>query len=294
METTTDTVIRGHHVYKEIWTPSIGEVLQCEKEEGNSHDLYAVAVKKQDSIVGHVPRNISTLCHLFLSRGGIITCTVSGLRKYLDDLPQGGLEVPCLLTLQGDKPAIEKVKRLLHDKPKDQIKDKEQKTIVELLTKAKQPHTSSSRGSSKPNVLRDDISVNLDETKEISTGSEANESGVSSTAKTKASEIMVKSKCEDILYIAEESGDCLSDDNVVWLKLCRIQLSESDRKALLAFGYQLNDKNINLAQKLLKNRSPNTEGLVSMLFQSNNNHQKIHRGLQIIFCHSNHRLLLVT
>ena len=123
-----------------------------------------------------MPRNISTLCHLFLSRGGIITCTVSGLRKYSDDLPQGGLEVPCLLTFQGDKPAIEKVKKLLHDKPKDQLKDKEQKTIVELVAKAKHPHTSSSRGSSKPNFLRDDISVNLDETKEISTGSEANES----------------------------------------------------------------------------------------------------------------------
>ena len=101
------------------------------------------------------------------------------------------------------------------------------------MAKAKQPHTSSSRSSSKPNVLCDDISVNLDETKEISTGSEANELGVSSTPKTKASEIMVKSKREDILYIAEVSGDCLSDDNVVWLKLCRIQLSESDRKALL-------------------------------------------------------------
>ena len=106
------TVIRGHHVYKEIWTPSIGEVLQCEKEVENSHDLYAVAVKKQDSIVGHVPFNISTLCHLFLSRVGIITCTVSGLRKYLDDLPQDGLEVLYLLMFQGDKSSIEKVKRL--------------------------------------------------------------------------------------------------------------------------------------------------------------------------------------
>ena len=30
---------------------------------------------------------------------------------------------------------------------------------------------------------------------------------------------MVKSKREDILYIAKESGDCLSEDNVVWLKI---------------------------------------------------------------------------
>ena len=78
----------------------MGEVLQCEKEEGNSDDLYAVAVRKPDSIVGDVPRTISTLCHLFLSRDGPITCTVTGIRKYSDDLPQGGLEIPCQLIFQ--------------------------------------------------------------------------------------------------------------------------------------------------------------------------------------------------
>ena len=88
-------------------------MLQCEKEEGNSHDLYAVAVKELDSIVGHVPRTISTLCQLFLSRGGSITCIVTGIRKYSDDLPQGDLEVPCQLTFRGDEPAVEKVKKRL-------------------------------------------------------------------------------------------------------------------------------------------------------------------------------------
>ena len=122
MEISTDTVIRGHHVYKEVWTPIIGEVLQYEKEKGNSHDLYldlyAVAVKKLDSIVRHVPRTISTLCHLFLSKGGSITCglacgTVTGISKHSDDLLQGSLEVPCHLTFRGDEPAVEKVKKRL-------------------------------------------------------------------------------------------------------------------------------------------------------------------------------------
>ena len=71
-------------------------------------------VKKLDSIVRHVPRTISTLCHLFLSRGGSITCgTVTGIRKYSDDLLQGSLEVPCQLIFRGDEPAIEKVKKRL-------------------------------------------------------------------------------------------------------------------------------------------------------------------------------------
>ena len=192
METTTDTVIRGHHVYKEIWTPSIGEVLRCEKEEGNSHDLYAVAMKKGDSIVGHVPHAISTLCNLFLSRGGIITCTVTGIRKHSDDLPQGGLEVPCQLTFRGDEPAIDKVKKLLPYKPKDQPdldqpKDKPQKTIEEMVAKTKQPPT----GSSKPDDVHDDDTlVNSSEKDKINTGSEGKEpvvSVVNTTAKAKIS-----------------------------------------------------------------------------------------------------------
>ncbi len=58
-----DSVIRGYHVYKDIWTPHIGEVLDCQAEPGNIHDLYAVVVKKPSGLtVGHVPRTISAVC----------------------------------------------------------------------------------------------------------------------------------------------------------------------------------------------------------------------------------------
>ena len=30
MEFSTDIVIRGHHIYKEIWAPVIGKCVQCE------------------------------------------------------------------------------------------------------------------------------------------------------------------------------------------------------------------------------------------------------------------------
>ena len=39
-----DSMIRGHHVYKEIWDPVNGEELPCEREIGNSSDPLAVAV----------------------------------------------------------------------------------------------------------------------------------------------------------------------------------------------------------------------------------------------------------
>ncbi len=36
------SVIRGHHLYKVIWTPFIGEQLLLEAENGNLEDRYAV------------------------------------------------------------------------------------------------------------------------------------------------------------------------------------------------------------------------------------------------------------
>ena len=92
-----ETVIRGYHVYKDIWTSTLGEILSCRREEDNYHDRFAVAVVKGSDVVGHVPRKISTICSLFLI-SGTIRCEVSGNRQYSADLDQGGLEVPCKLT----------------------------------------------------------------------------------------------------------------------------------------------------------------------------------------------------
>ena len=45
-----ESVVRGHHVYKHIWTPGIGEELSVEKEPGNLHDSFAVSMVKNDSV----------------------------------------------------------------------------------------------------------------------------------------------------------------------------------------------------------------------------------------------------
>ena len=55
-----ESVVRGHHIYKSIWTPLIGEVLTAELEEDNTEDQYAVAVIRAGTIVGHVPRELRT------------------------------------------------------------------------------------------------------------------------------------------------------------------------------------------------------------------------------------------
>ena len=106
--------IRGYHIYQEVWTAAVGEELICERETHNSHDRYAVAVKRTGVIIGHLPRKLSKLCSLFLRRGGSIICTVSGGRRYSHDLPQGGLEIPCTLHFKHSDPQeVLKMKKLL-------------------------------------------------------------------------------------------------------------------------------------------------------------------------------------
>ena len=51
-----DRCIRGYKVSKDVWMPVTNEELVCAQESGNSHDPYAVAIKKGGLVVGHVPR----------------------------------------------------------------------------------------------------------------------------------------------------------------------------------------------------------------------------------------------
>uniref|UniRef100_A0A1X7V1H9 Ubiquitin-like protease family profile domain-containing protein n=1 Tax=Amphimedon queenslandica TaxID=400682 RepID=A0A1X7V1H9_AMPQE len=101
-EITIESCIRGHHVSEPFWTPTIGEVLSCEREEDNVFDPYAVAMLKTVNtrlVVGHVSRSS-------------ISCIVSDNRRHSSDLPQGGLEVPCKLTFKGGEKHVTKIKKL--------------------------------------------------------------------------------------------------------------------------------------------------------------------------------------
>ena len=84
-------VISGHrdHIYKDIWTPVINEILSCSQEHDNSEDPFAVSVIKDGDIVGHVPREVSCIVLYFIEHDGIVDCQVSGRKKH-----GKGLEVP--------------------------------------------------------------------------------------------------------------------------------------------------------------------------------------------------------
>ena len=106
-----ESVVRGHHIYKASWDPYVGEVLVLEREVANVHDVHAVAIMKEDGVVGHVPKELSRIFWHFIWHGGTITCEVTGHRKF-----GRGLEVPCKYTFTGAPKNIKKLEILFAGK----------------------------------------------------------------------------------------------------------------------------------------------------------------------------------
>ena len=74
---TLESVIRGRHIYKQIWRPLIGEILTLEREKGNNHDKFAVSLLKHTTFLGHVPQEFPWVFWHFLRHGEAITCEVT-------------------------------------------------------------------------------------------------------------------------------------------------------------------------------------------------------------------------
>ena len=99
-----DSVIWGHHIYKDIWTPFIGEQLDLQHDLNNACDRYAVTIIKKDEIVGRVPRELARQFSRFLLEGGSIVCAITGKRR-----KGKGLEVPCRYDLRGSPTSVKKI-----------------------------------------------------------------------------------------------------------------------------------------------------------------------------------------
>ena len=104
--------VRGYHVYKDIWSPYEGEVLQLQREPSNPNDKFAVTVCLDGQVVGRVPAEHARTFSLFLAREcNNITATITGAR-----VNRGaglGLEIPCFYKLSGPKVYVDRVKELL-------------------------------------------------------------------------------------------------------------------------------------------------------------------------------------
>ena len=79
--------------------PHIGEKATTVREP-DEFDRFAVAALEQETscVVRHIPREISKECYFFLRRGGVIEVEVTSRRRR-STKPEGGMEIPCILTL---------------------------------------------------------------------------------------------------------------------------------------------------------------------------------------------------
>ena len=65
-----NSVVRGHHIYKDDWTSKIGEIFEAKKdtrEEAVANGKYAIGLYKEDKLVEHIPIEISRLSYHFLN-----------------------------------------------------------------------------------------------------------------------------------------------------------------------------------------------------------------------------------
>ena len=67
------SVIRCHHIYKSLWTQTLGEKLNCredDRKEAKQHDEHAIGTYLEaytgSELVGHVPMELSYLIYKFL------------------------------------------------------------------------------------------------------------------------------------------------------------------------------------------------------------------------------------
>ena len=104
-----ESVIRGHHVYKTVWTPVTGESLFCrhdERDEAKQFDNYAVSIytrkEREEVLVGHVPIEFSYLFYKFMEKDGSkIDIKVCGGRQL-----ENGLVVPTTYFVCGTKKLV--------------------------------------------------------------------------------------------------------------------------------------------------------------------------------------------
>ena len=280
------SVIRGYHIYKDIFTPTIGKTIQSRRETDNDHDGFAVAITEDDTIVGHVPRTISVPCDVFLQKGGTISCTITGHPQYSRDLEQGGQDVPCKLVFSGPvkDDFRQKVQRLLLKAPKLQhfaslppaAQGKQHNTQAasssEGLTSASSSAAQQVPVSSKLSgaYVSSTPSIEIDDT-----GSSSDESDGEEEEGNPKKKIHVDG--EEVINLLEGR----------WLQIEKFILTSLDR-SLLVEGKRLNDHHINFAQCLLRKQFTDASGLLLSLLQGKRQQVKIKSGIQIV--HLNNRL----
>ena len=264
---TFTTGVRGYHVYQDIWRPEIGDVLHCEREIGNSLDTFAVAIKTDTEIVGHVPRLLSAICSLYIRRGGSIDCTVTGSRRYSADLPQGGMEIPCILTFKSSS-------------------RKECNKAVKLLNMTL---SKGDDGCDKADTVSEISNITSNH---LQIDSEVQSAEPEGPVEDNHSNPIKTEKVIEMLSDTDDEETAYTDDEEPYAK--KLKLSIDLERIIM--GEMLTDLEINYAQKLLKSQFPGINGLCLTLLQSKIGETKepANNKLQIVHCRERNHWITVT
>ena len=93
--------VRVFHYYRSFRSPQPEQVLRCSHEVGNAFDMFAIKVceSSADQTVGHLPMEISRITKFLIDRGADATAKLTSTNNRRSPLVQGGIEIPCLITV---------------------------------------------------------------------------------------------------------------------------------------------------------------------------------------------------
>ena len=100
------------HVYKEIWTPELGEQLNMEPD--NRVDKFTIFVKKDQAVVGYLKKGDSEKfakrIFYFFRSNTYSSCYAKISRKRCNLKDGEGLQVPCKMIVTGQKSICKHIK----------------------------------------------------------------------------------------------------------------------------------------------------------------------------------------
>lgn len=110
--------------------------------------MYAIATKKRfpgfssDSVVGHLPREVSRITHFIILHGGRVSCRVTDAHHRRSPLVQGGLEIPAEITVEMDiskenVQAMKKYEALVEEYYKEPVDGKFEDATAAILQSLK-------------------------------------------------------------------------------------------------------------------------------------------------------------
>ena len=109
--------VKGYHVYKRVWTTISNEVLQICREPENPTNKYAACVLKDGKVIGHLKkgsnRRFAKTIFYFLRSDTYAKCCVKITGKLVNLADGEGMQVPCMLELEGQGRYIDVLKQNL-------------------------------------------------------------------------------------------------------------------------------------------------------------------------------------